>query len=275
VSLHPAIVHILLGVGDSDEAEDATFQVYLPGFMTSLNAIVQEAKAANIKVVLGTLPSALTVSGQLVAINSIISSYAAANNIPLINYGDALCACVSSTEPPWTDSADSIGGDMFNQYGGGDYLIATPPDEQIPGQYWLLPSAAGYSMMTQMAESVINTMSLSLVTGWLSDVQQYNDNLVFTSGTASPTNVNTVLPGSVVRFTPVGYYSDGSQHPMVNTSFLGSSGTWSSSNPMVMYVNQQGVTWAVSQGTATIRYTAPNGLAFSPWVMHVGAGSAP
>jgi hypothetical protein len=80
-----------------------------------------------------------------------------------------------------------------------------------------------------------------------------------------------VHPGSVVQFTPIGLYSDGSQHPLLNTSFEGSGGTWTSSNPLVMYVNQAGLSWADSQGTAIIHYTARNGVNFSEWIMYITA----
>jgi hypothetical protein len=84
----------------------------------------------------------------------------------------------------------------------------------------------------------------------------------------SLTNINTVVPPSVLKFIPIGLYSDGSQHPMLN-SFQGSSGTWTSSNPLVMTINQLGVAWSISPGMTIIRYTAPDGVAFSEWVMCV------
>lgn len=266
VSLHPAIVHILIGPGDADDADDASFELYIPSFLTSLEAIVREAKASDIQVVLGTLPPVLTVSGQMTAINSVIANYGAANNIPVINYGDALCGCVSSTEPPWTASANSIGADVFDQYGGGPYLVATTSDQ--PGQYALIPSAAGYAMMTRMAESTIDTIGLKLTSGWLSNVQQQNEN---EPGAANgPTlDVNSVAPAAVVQFTPIGYYSDGSQHPLLATNLQGSTGIWTSSNPVVMSVNQDGLTLALSPGKAIIRYTSPSGVAFSEWIINV------
>jgi hypothetical protein len=61
VSLHPAIVHILIGQADANgylSDEGQTGQI--PGFLTSLQAIIQEAKAANVQVVLGTEPSAIS-----------------------------------------------------------------------------------------------------------------------------------------------------------------------------------------------------------------------
>jgi hypothetical protein len=45
-----------------------------------------------------------------------------------------------------------------------------------------------------------------------------------------------------------------------------------SSNPLVMYVNQAGLSWATSPGTAIIRYTSPSGVHFSEWIMYVKPG---
>jgi uncharacterized protein YjdB len=56
-----------------------------------------------------------------------------------------------------------------------------------------------------------------------------------------------------------------------NTTWEGSNGTWTSSNPLVMSVNQQGLAFATTGGTAIIRYTPPNGLKFSEWIMYVQA----
>jgi hypothetical protein len=69
----------------------------------------------------------------------------------------------------------------------------------------------------------------------------------------------------------MGVYSDGSQHPLLNSTINGSSGTWTSSNPLVMYVSQTRLAWANSPGTAIIRYTSPGGVNFSEWIMNVNA----
>jgi hypothetical protein len=265
VSLHPAIVHILIGVGDSDQTHDSTFQLAIPDFLHSLDAVVQEAKAANIKVILGMEPSILAFSGQLESINSVIADYGEAHKIPVINYGDALCSCVGSRLIP--GQATGIGNDTFDLYGGGPYMGPPATSLPFPYDYPLVVSASGYAMMTQMAETAVASMNLTLRGGWLQNVEQYNDN----EDNGPTRNVNTVSPGAVVQFTPVGYYSDGSQHLMLNTSFQGASGTWTSSDPLVMYVNQAGLAWANSQGTAIIRYTSPTGVSFSEWIMYIGA----
>jgi hypothetical protein len=76
VSLHPAIVHILVGAYDSYFVSDESALYFSQTFVTNLNAIVKEAKAANIKVILGTTPPISTnASGYLTEINAAIVGY--------------------------------------------------------------------------------------------------------------------------------------------------------------------------------------------------------
>ena len=77
-----------------------------------------------------------------------------------------------------------------------------PPATSLPFpyNYPFVVSASGYAMMTQMVNTAVASMNLTLRAGWLQNVQQYNDNE--TSGPKS--NVNTVYPGAVVQFTPWG-----------------------------------------------------------------------
>jgi hypothetical protein len=121
--------------------------------------------------------------------------------------------------------------------------------------------------MTQIAEAAISTLNLTLKSGYLQNTQQANGN-----GPAE-NNVNTVVPGVYIQFTPMGQYSDGSLEPMLNTNFQGASGHWSTSNPLVMYVSPTGMAWPLTPGTATIRYTSLDGVKFSEWIMYVIPGT--
>jgi hypothetical protein len=287
VSLHPAVVHILIGLPDAVSSHGPTYAGLVPGFLSTLTAIVKEAKAANIQVVLGLEPFIPNLNTYVLPqINAAIVNFGAANNIPVINYADALCACVNSTTGP--TNVEDVNGNLsgnyftvarntFQQYGGGSFIgpATAASFAAYPGLPWdndFVVTPAGYNLMTQMAESTIDTLNLKLVGGWLSDVEQPDENTGTTGGPI--TNINTVTTPSVVNFIPIGLYSDGSQHPMLNSSFQGSSGTWKSSNPLVMTVNQLGVAWSISPGTTIIRYTAPNGVAFSEWVMYVNSPEA-
>jgi hypothetical protein len=78
-----------------NEVGDSSWQLFSQGFLTSLTQMVEEAKAANIQVVLGLEPANVlgpwADSTNLEELNSLIANYGAMNNIPVINYGDTLC----------------------------------------------------------------------------------------------------------------------------------------------------------------------------------------
>lgn len=261
VSLHPDVVHILVGANDAADAHDADWTLKVPGFLAALDEILAEAKAANIKVVLGTSPAALAINYSIMQqINAVIENYGAAHEITVINYGDALCDCVGSTSSP--AAAGSIGNDFTT---GNALIVQTA--EPWPVNSGLLPSTIGYDLMTQMAQATLNTMNVTLKSGWLQNVEQANYN---EDGGVPIPNVTNVSPSAVIQFTPYGVYNDGSQQPLQNTNAEGSSGAWTSSNSLVMSVNQQGLAFALSPGTATIRYVSPGRVKFSPWVMYVG-----
>jgi hypothetical protein len=256
IGLHPTAIHILIGLSASANVEDATQQESVPGFLNHVNSLVEQAKAANIQVILGLEPAPPNiVASFLPQMNAAIATYGAKYGIPVINYADVLCNCVSS-----------LGGASTSQF-FQENPAAFPATPVVPWDDDGTVTVAGYSLMTNLAESVVNTTNLKLESGWLSNLEAPSES----TGDMGPvSNVNTVTTPAVVQFTPVGYYSDGSQHPMLNTSFQGASGTWASSNPLVMYVNQKGLAWAISAGTASITYTAPNGVQFSRWVMYIG-----
>jgi hypothetical protein len=226
VSLRPDIVHIMVGVVDEAQEDDALMALTTPDLVSNLNTMVQEAKAANIQVVLGMEPPAVSQE------NAVIAAYGAANNIPVINYG----------------AAPTATNDIYQE----DAFV---------------PTTAGYALMTQIAEAAISTLNLALKSGYLQNVQQANGN-----GPAE-NNVNTVFPGVYIQFTPMGKYSDGNVYPMLNTNFRGSSGIWTSSNPLVMYVSPTGMAWPLTPGTATIRYTSLDDVKFSEWIMYVIPGT--
>jgi Big-like domain-containing protein len=121
--------------------------------------------------------------------------------------------------------------------------------------------------MSQMAAAAIATSGATIKGGYLQDVAseaQEDD---------QATNVNTVGSGTNIMFTPVGLYSNGVYEPITNTNYGGASGTWASSNPLAVFVNQQGLAYAISAGTANITCTTPNGVKFSEWTMHVTPSS--
>jgi GDSL-like Lipase/Acylhydrolase family/Bacterial Ig-like domain (group 2) len=255
IDLHPAIVHIMVGVDDLNQDDDALQATdYVPkGLLTALETMVNMAKAANIKVILGIEPTQWASASPPYpqAINSIIAGYGAQNNIPVVNYADALCQCVNST-----GGADPVPN-------GNQYMVANVYGPG-PGLY---PTVAGYALMTQMAEVAnLSTLGQTPGGGYLQNIEPSEQ-----EAQPSLTNVNSGVPGNVFQFTPYGWYNNGLVEPFVNNTFEGSSGTWASSNPLVMSVSQTGVAWALSPGTAAITYTSPSGVKFNEWIMYIGA----
>jgi acyl-CoA thioesterase I len=265
VSLHPAIVHIVVGAGDIEGASPVS-ELTISGLVASyITSMVEQAKAANIKVILGTEPPPPINWINMTPINAFIEAYGAANNIPVINYADALCGCVESAGPSL-----GITGYFYSTAApnpSGAYVPLLAPT----GFYGaMIPTAAGYALMTQLAQNTIATVSgVTLKSGHL----QNFGTLLYSDGDGTPgpfpANENNVLVGAALQFVANGVYSDGSSRTLTNTNLAGSSGTWTSSNPGVMAVSQSGQSWAISPGTARISYRSPNGIGFSPWDMTV------
>jgi hypothetical protein len=56
---------------------------------------------------------------------------------------------------------------------------------------------------------------------------------------------------------------------MLNENFDGMQGIWTSSNPNVMYISQQGQAISLNPGTTSISFVTASGQHFSPWTMTV------
>jgi hypothetical protein len=169
-------------------------------------------------------------------LNDIVAAYGAQQGIPVINYQNVETASSSST------------------YGYNTYL----------------PTAYGYQQMTALLENVLPTVGLQLGGGYLQNTYQ------LTGGAPVFTNVNEATPSGYIMFTAVGWFNNNpTLQQQINTNLAGANGTWTSSNPLVMTINQQGGAVALTPGTTTIRYTSlpasagVNGVAFSEWVMNV------
>jgi hypothetical protein len=223
INLHPNVIHILVGEVDQSLGDMGMEPVLaIPGFLSSLQTMVSEARAAKIQVVLGMEPS---VNG--LPLNDVVSAYGAQQGIPVINY-------------------QNVATTVNNSYIGNQ-----------------IPTAAGYQQMTALLENVLPTVNLQLGGGYLQNTSQQS------GGAPVFTNVNTVNPASTVTFTAVGWYNNGSLQQQINTNLVGATGTWTSSNPLVMTIGQGGGAAALTPGTTIIRYTSLNGVAFSEWIMYV------
>jgi RHS repeat-associated protein len=81
---------------------------------------------------------------------------------------------------------------------------------------------------------------------------------------------SSVVVGGDGHVTPTGTFTAKSwEKDQLNSNYAGATGTWASSNPLVMYVSQTGLAWAITSGTANITYTSPTGVKFSEWTMYV------
>jgi hypothetical protein len=237
----PEHLHILVGLVDQEhDIGDAVPAEITPAELTALQTMVQEARAANIQVILGLEPSGppafgydcLNPSGVscLSPTNAVVAAFGAQQNIPVINYQNV-------------------------QVGTSDYLATAD-----------VPTAVGYQQMTTLLKSVLATMNLKLGGGYL-------QNIAGGLGSNPSPNQNTVSTGIFLQFTAVGWYNDGSIHSQINTNLQGATGTWTSSNPLVLTIDQTGYGQALTAGTTIIRYTSLNGVAFSEWIMYIVQGT--
>jgi hypothetical protein len=241
---HPAFVHIMTGFGDLGQVKDSTpLGLEVQNWEANIEGMVSMAQKANVKVILGNLPATYSL------FNAWLDQYGRANHIPVVNYHDALCQCVGSTlsdnDPDNTSYAASF---------------STPNDNEVP-----IPNAAGYALITQMAQTAIATYGLTIKSGYLSNVLL---------ALAAPQltkyqQVNSVPNGFRLIFTAQAKWSDGVVRPLMNQDFDGMQGIWTSSNPAVMYINQLGEATAYGVGKATISFKSASGVPFSPWIMTV------
>jgi hypothetical protein len=255
VSRHPVFVQILTGASDITTIRDAIPQGYAwHQFANGVMGMVGMAQKAGIKVILGNLPTdgEFLVDPQSVQLfNAWLAQYGLANNIPVVNYHDALCNCVGSTSTPSTPDLN-----LFS---------ALPQPGGAPTEY--VPNDAGYALITQMAQIAIQTYGLTIKSGYLINVETRSPEINSDQPLAS--QVNNVGEGTTVQFTPVAQWSDGVSRPMLNQDYNGLKGTWSSTNPAVMYVNQHGQAFAYNAGKADIWFRSASGVYFSPWTMTV------
>jgi hypothetical protein len=253
INQHPAFVHIMTGAGNiSDQHPSTPLGLVWHQYEESLIEMVQMAQKAGIKVILGNLPadtgSPFEDPQATQFFNAWLANYGLVNNIPVVNYHDALCQCVGSTSPNDTFVAS----------------LAVPPTPTSDPS--AVPNDAGYALVTQMAQIAIQTYGLTIKSGYLSNMVIRN-----TFGGSPPeSQVNTVSEGEILTFVPQAKWSDGVVRPMLNQDFNGLQGTWTSSNPAVMYVNQQGQAFPYSVGKANISFKSASGVVFSPWTMTVG-----
>jgi hypothetical protein len=236
---HPDFVFIETGSSDVFWQIDSTpLGAEWPDAARSIVQMVNMAQKAGVKVILGNIPIPGFTGDYF---NSWLQTYTQTVNIPIVNLEYWLQNGCSGVSP----CADTL---------------ATVTEPAL-----FAPTDAGYQFITQLAQTAIATYSLKIKGGYLANV------------TTNPTNfqprqpqVNTVATGASVQFTPQATWTDGVTRPMQNTPSGGTLGTWWSTNPGVMSVNQQGLAYAYNPGTAQIWFKSASGNTFSPWTMNIG-----
>ncbi len=256
VALKPSVIHIMLGSAYWDD--DASFNLVTAELVNDLTSAITTAQAARIPVFIGMEPVQFVGYNGLPQMDLVVYSVATKYNVPIINYNGAF-----STVTNYIGQNGGCAGAGTAQ-GFGTLVTATTGNVNVYSP--CAPTAAGYSVMTMMAQTAFATVNATPKSVYLQDVEAGSED---TQGVSRP-NVNSVAQGDTVQFYPVVTYTNGvTQQAGLNTNFVtGSNGTWSSSNPVVGYVNQSGQFWAFTDGTTTVKFTLPNGV-WNEWIMYI------
>jgi hypothetical protein len=256
LNLHPAIVFIETGSLDvSIQFDSQPLGAEWESAADAIIQMVQMAKKANVKIIFGNVV-AYGYNGDF--FNGWLQTFAQAEGIPIVNFDYWLMhGCASVIPPPSNGAVSSC-------------VLLNPPEDYptVP-----VPNDMGYAFITQMAQTAIATYGLSIKSGYLSDMLVDDANA---GGNGDPNvyQVNGVASGAGVQFTPQATWSDGVTRPMWNIPYNAfnnaSMGTWWSTNPKVMSVDQQGHAVAYTSGTAAIWFKSASGVTFAPWTMTVG-----
>ena len=261
IAAKPSLIHIMIGSAYWDD--DASYNLVTAELEEFLIQSITQAQAAGIPVIIGIEPLECTGPEAVTSMDIIVYSVAAKYGVPMINYAGAF-----SNAQTGYNGAVSSGGTA--QGFAGPFFTSTNTATSVNAYSAYQPTAAGYAVMTMMAQTAFATVNAQPKSLYLQDtLLQGNECGAPCNGIP---NVNTVSPGNTVQFYPVISYTNGvTQQAGLNVNFLtGSQGTWTSSNPLVGFVNQSGEFWAFNQGTTTVKFTLPNGV-WNEWIMYVGA----
>jgi hypothetical protein len=258
IAAKPSIIHIMIGLQYWDD--DASYNLVTAELEENLIQDITQAQAAGIPVVVGIEPLQLTGYFAVQQMDLIVYSVATKYGVSIVNYNGAF----SNAQTGYAGNVNGSGGTA--QLFGLSGPFFTPSVSEY-SEY--VPTPAGYAIMTMMAQTAFATLNAQPKSLYLQDTLLQGNEC---SGCSGVPNVNTVSPGNTVQFYPVISYTNGvSVQAGFNSNFLtGSNGTWTSSNPLVGFVNQSGEFWAFNEGTTTVKFTLPNGV-WNEWIMYVGA----
>jgi hypothetical protein len=248
------IIHLLVGQADEDAIDSGGNQPALifAVFATNMEKIITTARAANLEIIVGTIPYSW--QGNLAKLNEWIFLYCNAHGVPVINYANALNGGqgFAANRPP-----NSVTPVYYNP--PEPFTGAVPADPSL--------TSAGYDLITDMAATQIGLTAgmFRMTGGYLQSVTL--DEL---EDAQSTINGNSLSDEGTVQFTPYGTFSDGSTRILNNADQYGHVGAWTSSAPNVIFMDQYGAGTAYSKGSANIHFTSNSGIIFSEWIMTVG-----
>jgi hypothetical protein len=264
IAAKPSIIHIMIGSGYYDD--DASYNLVTAELEESLVQGITQAQAAGIPVIIGIEPLQLTGYGAVSQMDLIAYAVATKYGIPVINYSGAFSnATIGYAGNVGEDCGSAQGMCGTAQGFGGVWNFFTP---NTGNSFYSVnvPTAAGYAIMTMMAQTAFATLNAQPKSVYLQDELMGTPN-----GGVVTANVNTVSPGNTLQFYPVISYTNGVTGVGFNSNFLtDSNGTWTSSNPLAGIVTPSGQFYAINEGTTTVKFTLPNGV-WNEWIMYVGA----
>jgi hypothetical protein len=265
IALKPSLIHIMIGSEYTDD--DASYNLATAELEEALVSAITQAQAAGIPVLVGLEPLECTSSFAVQQMDLIAYGVATKYGVPIINYSGAF----SNAQTGWNGVAYGSGsyGGVAAAFAGSSVGLFTPTRTATSLNIYSAnqPTAAGYAIMTMMAQTAFDTLNAQPKSLYLQDILQQGNECL---GCGDIPNVNTVSPGNTAQFYTVISYTNGVTGVGFNTNFLTSTnGTWTSSNPSVGIVNQYGQFWAINQGQTTVKFTLPNGV-WNEWIMYVG-----
>jgi hypothetical protein len=233
------VIHLMVGADDAFDTSDSNPVAWqLQSFETCFANVVNTALTAKLKLVVGTNPYALI--SNIDPYNKYIFAYCTAKGIPVIDYQTLLTRA-------------------NNNFEGTEYSISSPQ-----------PSITnkGYAIMNSLADEVLSAaiLGVTLKAGYLGNEALEMDGQV---PTLPQQGVNTVYPGTQMHWYAYGEYSDGYTREINNANVLHLYGTWTSSNPEVISIDQYGNAWALAPGTASVHFTTLSGATINEWIMYV------
>jgi hypothetical protein len=250
IALKPSLIHIMVGSTVWDD--DAGYNLVTAYLEEALIQDITQAQGAGIPVIVGIEPLECSGYETVPSMDLIVYAVATKYGVPIINYSGAF----SNAQVGYGGNASASGGGTALGFGpsvgqfpgSGSFFVPNPGPSIYSAN---LPSPAGYAIMTMMAQTAFATLNAQPRSLYLQD---------------------TLLEGnecSDCSYIPT--YTNGVSGAGFNGNFLtGSNGTWTSSNPLVGFVNQSGEFWAFNQGQTTVKFTLPNGV-WNEWIMYVGA----